>query len=139
MESAKNLKAILKSLLMLCILLACYSPINAQQTGEDLKDFEISMERTGNKIIMSCSEGCAWKNLSFSNYKESQLINQYGMTKLTEKASDNDPESAEFLIQISKTADGLELKGLRGTAWIDLDFSLKENQKQMVNQFGMTK
>jgi hypothetical protein len=43
------------------------------------------------------------------------------------------------LFTITKTNDGIVLKGIEGTAWTDLSFSLSENGRQAIDQFGMTK
>ena len=61
------------------------------------------------------------------------------MTKIKEGQYYNDENLSELLITITKTDYGISLKGLKGTAWIDLSFLLKNSQKQMINQLGMTK
>ena len=44
----------------------------------------------------------------------------------------------DFKVIIEKTENGIELKGIEGTAWTELKFSLAENKKQAINQFRMT-
>ncbi len=48
------------------------------------------------------------------------------------------PELEEFTIAITKTNSGVKMQGLKGTAWIDLSFTLKNDVPQAVNQYGMT-
>lgn len=43
----------------------------------------------------------------------------------------------EFKLTIEKTGDGINIIGLKGTAWANLTFSLKENQSQAVDEYGM--
>jgi len=50
----------------------------------------------------------------------------------------NSEDLKPFKISIQKTEDGVELKGIEGTAWTDLSFSLKNNQTQAVDEYGMT-
>jgi hypothetical protein len=61
------------------------------------------------------------------------------MTKLEKNSSDKDANLADFLFTISKTENGIILKGIEGTAWTDLTFSLVEDGRQAIDQFGMTK
>lgn len=49
----------------------------------------------------------------------------------------NSEDLKPFKISIQKTEDGVELKGIEGTAWTDLSFSLKNNQTQGVDEYGM--
>lgn len=77
--------------------------------------------------------------MTYENNNEFQAINEFGMTKIKEGQYYNDENLSELLITITKTDYGISLKGLKGTAWIDLSFLLKNSQKQMINQLGMTK
>jgi len=61
------------------------------------------------------------------------------MTELEKNSSDKDANLADFLFTISKTENGIVLKGIEGTAWTDLTFSLDENGRQAIDQLGMTK
>ena len=49
-----------------------------------------------------------------------------------------DENLADFLFTMTKTKNGIELKGTEGTAWTELKFSLAENKKQVINQLGIT-
>jgi hypothetical protein len=59
------------------------------------------------------------------------------MTELDKVSSEKDANLADFLFTVSKTENGLVLKGIEGTAWTDLRFSLPENGKQEIDQYGM--
>jgi hypothetical protein len=65
-------------------------------------------------------------------------VDEYGMTELKNVSENKDEKLADFLFTITKTENGIELKGIEGTAWAELKFSLDENQKQAIDQFGMT-
>ncbi len=72
------------------------------------------------------------------NIVHPQAIDQYGMPELGKASSGNNSKLADFLFTIAKTEQGFVLKGIDGTAWTDLSFSLVENGKQAIDQFGMT-
>lgn len=111
----------------------------AQLKPTELKDFKIIIEKTDNMIILKSQKGSAWKDLSFSlkNYQP-QAVDECGMTELNNATYCTDEKHANFLFTISKTEKGIELKGIEGTAWSELKFSLAKNKKQAINQFGMT-
>jgi len=44
----------------------------------------------------------------------------------------------EFKISIEKTDNGLKMQGLKGSAWVDLSFSLANNKPQAIDEYGMT-
>lgn len=137
MKLTKNQKSVPVSIIMTCFLLILSTIGKAQETRKALNDFKITIEKNGNEIIMKCSEGCAWIDLTYENKKEFQAINESGMTEIKGDQSEAKENSSKFLITISKSDNGISLKGLKGTAWIDLSFSLRNNQNQMINQFGM--
>lgn len=117
------------------------SELLAQQNkSTQLKDFKIVLETTENGIKMKSVEGSAWIDLKFSiNTDRPQAIDEYGMTELDKFSSEKDSNLADFLFTITKTENGIALKGIEGTAWTDLSFSLTRNGKQVIDQFGMTK
>ena len=61
------------------------------------------------------------------------------MTRLDNVSSSKDSNLADFLFTITRTNNRIELKGIEGTAWTDLRFSLSEDKKQAIDQNGMTK
>jgi hypothetical protein len=69
---------------------------------------------------------------------QTQAIVEYGMTELNKVSSKKDSNLADFLFTITKTDSGIKLKGIEGTAWIDLSFSLTKNKKQAFDQYGVT-
>lgn len=58
MESIKNLKSIIEVLLLTCFLVTLSTAIYAQETKKELNNFNITIEKKDNKIIMKCDEGC---------------------------------------------------------------------------------
>lgn len=110
--------------------------------GEDsteLQDFEITIEKTDRGIQMQSSNGSAWLDLSFTLSPDTpQAIDEWGMTGLDDMSADKDPRLADYLFTISYSTSGkISLTGLEGTAWKELSFTLPENGKQAINQFGM--
>ncbi len=120
-------------------LMGCASLKNAEQKSSALKEFKVIVEKTDTGIKMHSVKGSAWVDLAFNlNDYQPQAIDEYGMTELEKNSSDKDTNLADFLFTISKTEDGIVLKGIEGTAWNDLTFSLDENGRQAIDQFGMT-
>jgi hypothetical protein len=114
--------------------------VNANQaTSKNLKDFKIVFEKSARGIQMRSLQGTAWIDLSFSlENNKPQAINEYGMTTLQKGTSYKDAALANFLFTITKTENGITLKGIEGTVWTGLSFSLTKNSKQVVNQYGVT-
>ena len=132
-------RPMLNLLIALFVLTASSKLIAQEKTSTDLKDFKVVVEKTENGIKMQSVKGSAWIDLSFSiNNDKSQAIDEYGMTELNNVSSKKDSNLADFLFTITKTEKGIILKGIEGTAWTDLSFSLLENGKQAIDQFGMT-
>ncbi|MGS2764627.1 hypothetical protein [Sinomicrobium sp. M5D2P9] len=101
--------------------------------------FKIIVEKTANGIAMQSVEGTAWVNLSFSlGPNQSQAVNARGMADLDDASPANNEEHAGFMFVITKTKDGIALKGVKGTTWKALSFSLGEHEKQAIDQQGMT-
>ncbi len=112
--------------------------LKAQEAPTELKDFKIVVEIVEKGIKLTCESGCAWKELqtSLKNHKP-QAINSIGMTKLGDDSAVTDKSLADFLFTVTKTGKGIELKGIRGTAWMELAFALRQNQPRAFNQNGM--
>ena len=139
MKPISNFKSLIANSLIALFLLMANFTLMAQNDSPELKEFKILLEKDGNKIIMKCEKGCAWIDLSYENNKAAQAIDEYGMAVLNEVESDKPNNLTGFLFTVTKSVAGISLKGLKGTAWIDLSFSLSEGQKQMIDQNGMTK
>ncbi len=126
------------SAIMLMFLMMTTGSLMAQEKT-DLQDFKILLERTSKGIKMKSAQGSAWIDLSFSlKQNVPQAIDEYGMTDLNKVTSQKDENLADFLFTVTKTKDGLELKGLQGTAWTDLSFTLNNRNQQAIDAYGMT-
>ena len=139
MKTKLNSKKLFSALLLIILCLTTAHELTAQEKRVELKDFKIVVEKTDNGIKMKSTKGSAWIDLYFSlkDYKP-QAVDEYGMTKLNNASSKKDTNLADFLFTIIRTEKGIELRGIEGTAWKELKFSLGDNQKQAFNQFGMT-
>ena len=124
--------------LIVMVSIACQSA-GYNQTS-DIPKFKLIVEPTDTGIKLQSIEGSAWTELTFSlpAFKE-QYVNQFGMTDASENQTDEANNLANYLIAISKTETGITLKGIAGTAWKDLEFSLKKNQQQAIDQYGMSR
>lgn len=115
------------------------SEIKAQENNAaDFKDFLVTIEKTKDGVKLYNSKGSAWTELSFTlKPYVPQAIDEYGMADLGQQSIEKDPKFADFLFTIMKTEKGILLKGLEGTAWTELSFSMKEYGRQNIDQFGM--
>jgi len=132
----KSINVLAQSSLALMLLLATSS---FKQSTPDLQEFKLTIKNTDKGLELQGLKGSAWTNLSFTlnNYRP-QAVDEYGMTDV-EKSQGKDPKLADFLFTIEKTKDGILLKGVKGTAWKELSFSLSKGESQQVDQMGMTK
>ena len=139
MKAKMNFKRPFSMILMALFFLTSTSELIAQEKKDKLKDFKVIVEKTDNGIKMKSEKGSAWIDLSFSlNNDQPQAVDEYGMTELKNVSENKDEKLADFLFTIAKTENGIKLKGIDGTAWTELNFSLAENKKQAIDQFGMT-
>jgi len=141
MKTKLNFKKLTTNLLTAVFVLTASSNLIAQEKkSNDLKNFKVVLKKTNDGIKMQSVDGSAWIDLAFSiNNDRPQAIDEYGMTELNKVSSKKDSNLADFLFTITKTENGIVLKGIERTAWTDLSFSLAKNGKQAIDQFGMTK
>ncbi|MFI2743563.1 hypothetical protein ACG2LH_12545 [Zhouia sp. PK063] len=126
-------------IIMILLFLTATSELVAQEKTAELKDFKVIVEKTNDGIKMKSEKGSTWIDLSFTlNNDQPQAIDEYGMAELKNVSENKDKNLADFLFTITKTKNGIELKGIEGTAWNELKFSPAENKKLVIDQFGMT-
>jgi len=103
--------------------------------------FSILVETTPGEIKLTCSEGCAWKQLSFSTSisGDPQAVDQFGMTTIPRNALKEDPLLSNFLFTIKRTKEGVTLEGKEGTIWPSLTFDCPNGQcKRPIDGWGMS-
>lgn len=125
--------------LLTFLLLTAYSSIIAQQEHPNhLKDFKIIITKTKDGITLNSPVGSVWGDLTFKlKNGKTQAIDEFGMTDLKKGNGDKSPHHADYLLTITRTKDGIELRGIEGTAWGGLSFTLGKNHSQAINQYGM--
>lgn len=134
-----NVKPIISSMILILFFLTSCSKKTLQKQTTELKDFKIVIERTEKGIQMNSTEGSAWLDLSFNiNNYQPQAVDEFGMADLKNVSKSKNKNLADYLFTILKTEQGIELKGIEGTAWTELKFSLTTSNKQAIDQFGMT-
>lgn len=107
------------------------------KTSNDVSKFEILVETTKDGLKLTCKQGAAWKEVSFSLYLDQvQAINQFGMTEVNEKSEQVD-KLASFLFTVKKTKNSIVLNGISGTSWKNLSFSCDDKCSQLIDQDGM--
>ena len=140
MKTNSTFSKLFSQMLIAVCLFILSAEIRAQKLNNSaLKSFEITIEMTDKGLKMHSSEGSAWIDLSFSlTADKPQAIDEYGMTSVGQVNSEKDPKLADYLFTITINKDGITLTGVEGTAWKVLNFTLSDNGKQTINQFGMT-
>lgn len=138
MKVKMNFKTLFPVLIIPILFLTTASELIAQKKFE-LKDFKIIIEKTDAGIKMKSTKGSAWTDLTF-NLKDysPQAVDEFGIARSNMAPQTNDEDLADFLFTIAKTKNGIELKGIEGTAWTELKFTLAKNKKQIIDQFGIT-
>ncbi|GAA0738896.1 M56 family metallopeptidase [Gaetbulibacter jejuensis] len=95
--------------------------------------FFITIEKNENSITLKCENGCKWSKLLLdTNTNRSYTFTDYGFSESKTLETD------QFAFTIEPNESGVFLNGLKGTAWLELSFSLYENQVRAIDQFGVT-
>jgi len=111
-----------------------------EEKAVSLKNFKVILEKTKDGIKMQSLEGSAWIDLVFNTKNNKpQAIDEYGMTELGKVSANKNINLADFLFTITKSENEIILNGIEGTAWTALSFSIKEKERQVIDQFGMHK
>lgn len=112
---------------------------NQNKRTTESSEFVISIKTNGNKIIMKSEKGCAWEELTYTliEKNEMQVIDEHGVGSLNNVSTNKKDSLAHFLFKIEKTKQGLKLKGIEGTAWKELSFTLRKNRFQKIDNLGM--
>ncbi len=130
------------TVILICtfLMISCNRSASSKQNAS-LKPFKIKIEKNEEEIKLQCLNGCRWKELTFTkNNYQPQAINEFGMVEPgKEKSTDSGNNLASFLFTVTKTQDGIELVGKKGTAWKELQFGLPNFKTQLIDQMGMTK
>lgn len=137
MKIKYHLTRTLVNLSLTFLLLTVSTVAFSQNQSKVLNQFKLRMEKTDKGIEIHSLEGSAWSNLSFSlSDNQQQAVDEYGMAEL-DKSTGNDPKLADFLFTISESKNRVILKGIQGTAWKELSFTLSRGQEQTIDQLGM--
>ncbi|WP_053992735.1 hypothetical protein [Mangrovimonas sp. TPBH4] len=127
----------LKTLFALLTLFYSFQSLAKEQQPATLENFTIVIEEVENGIKQMGIEGTAWLKLSFSlKPNQPQAVDQYGMSQLSKDYPNTEPNLVNFLFTITKTENWFILKGIKGTAWTDLRFTLPASGKQAIDESG---
>lgn len=125
----------LKTFTLLAMLMVAL--ISCSSSKKD--NFKLLIQTTSAGIEMKSIAGSAWKELAFDvPYQKPVLINQFGMAMKEEDLNTEDDQFYNYLFTIQRLDNGVILKGIEGTAWTSLEFSLHSDQQQAIDKFGMT-
>ena len=127
-----------RSLIAVMLLTLSFESMAQEKGSSDFKNFKIRIEKTENGFKMQSLEGSAWIDLNFRTaWNKPRAIDEYGVTKLRKVSTEKDTNLADYLFTITETKDGVKLIGVEGTAWKELIFTLVEDEKQIIDQFGV--
>ena len=126
------MKKYCSTIFLLILLIASDNNAYSQKKPSDkLSNFVIVISQNDKAIVLESSKGCAWKELNFETQKE-QGIDNFGMSN-----DYNAKKDLKFYFTIVRTKTDFLLKGIKGTAWKELRFSIKNNKKYEVTKFGV--
>ena len=126
------MKKYFSTIFLLILLIASnYNAYSQKKPTDKLSDFVIVISQNDKTIVLESSKGCAWKELIFETQKE-QGIDNFGMSN-----DYNAKKDLKFYFTIVRTKTEFLLKGIKGTAWKELRFSIKNNKKYEVTKFGV--
>lgn len=133
----KRVKGLTLSILFLMGI--SFMAFSQNNNVEKSSKFLFSIQKTQTGLTLKGIEGCAWKNLSFSIVEGgTQVIDQYGMASLKRGPVEETDKLSNFQIIIKKTKKGIELKGVEGTSFINLNYSGGNNDRvQLIDNNGM--
>ena len=101
-------------------------------TEKEITPFTITVEKNKNAIRLKCETGCKWAHIALDTKTKSKyIINDFGFSE--GKTLDTD----KFAFTIEPTTEGVALISLKGTAWVDLSFSIGENNSRRINHEGV--
>ena len=126
------MKKYFSTIFLLILLIASnYNAYSQKKPTDKLSDFVIVISQNDKAIVLESSKGCAWKELIFETQKE-QGIDNFGMSN-----DYNAKKDLKFYFTIVRTKTEFLLKGIKGTAWKELRFSINNNTKYEVTKFGV--
>ena len=126
------MKKYCSTIFLLILLIASDNNAYSQKKPSDkLSNFVIVISQNDKAIVLESSKGCAWKELNFETQKE-QGIDNFGMSN-----DYNAKKDLKFYFTIVRTKTEFLLKGIKGTAWKELRFSINNNKKYEVTKFGV--
>jgi hypothetical protein len=142
MNSLKYCQTLLSITLVALLITGTSTTLFAQEdVHAKVAKFSILVETSPDEIKLTCSEGCAWKQLSFSSTVKSdpQAVDQFGMTTIPRQLLKEDALLANFLFTIKRTPEGVTLEGKEGTIWPSLTFDCPGGQcNRKIDGWGMT-
>ncbi len=138
MSASLNLRQTWAALTLSIAIVAVGSTSALQQPPTTFTDFTIIIEATDDGIQMKSTKGSAWVDLTFSlNKYRPQAIDEYGMADLGDVSASKSDDLADYLFTLIKTETGIQLRGIEGTAWTELSFSLSKDERKAIDRFGM--
>jgi len=112
--------------------------VDSHNAGTDAIDFVLFVEKNDNTITLKCTKGCDWGDLKLDVKKNQILaIDEFGVKNGTVADNRKGANLADFLISVERVANGINLKGIQGTNWTDLNFDFKNQRLQGVSNKGL--
>jgi hypothetical protein len=133
-ERSAVIRAFLFTLLM--VGTTCYL-IAQEAVSPKHSPFSVVISKTDQGFKLICTQGCAWKELTFTIPEgKPQAIDEFGMRTLTKNITIEESNPSKFLFTLAVVEGGLKLKGMKGTSWQELGFTCPSNCRQTIDENG---
>jgi hypothetical protein len=124
---------------VVCVSFRGIPSATAQEVvSQEVKGFELLLEKSESGIYMQGNSGTAWVELSFSLQSgEVRVVDAYGVMQVKSNQPKEDVSNAGFSFEMKRENNRIYLTSLYGTHWKDLSFTLPKNEKLVINEFGV--
>lgn len=121
------------------LILMNFETVAQTTKNGDIEKFTITIEEVSPSVLkLKCPSNCAWLELSYyTKYDPVPLIDEYGMINVYQSRLTKDERLADFLFSIQLIENQIQLKGLQGTAWTELNFPLPKDGSREFNESGV--
>ena len=138
MQKLIQKSAVKRTFLFLVLMVAASCYLVAQQAVSRIHaPFTVVIHKTDQDFKLICTQGCAWKELTFTIPEgKTQAIDEFGLRTLTKNLTIEESNPSKFLFTLAVVEGGLKLKGMKGTSWQELGFYCPPNCRKTIYEKG---
>ena len=112
---------------MIKLLLGCFliGTLSATAQLNSEQGINIKVTTEGPKVLMECTEGCAWKELSFILFsgQGAKFVDYYGQTSTLGSTAVKTDNENYFSFSVSRGDLVIKLKAITGLRWEEVVFA----------------